>query len=94
MERQQHAYSRERCATTPGAAGLLAVRLETPVAASSIESAYWPELGLRLYLCEARRAYRQQKILSPLNADAWPFSTEFNAELERFLRNYRDDLKQ
>jgi hypothetical protein len=32
--------------------------------------------------------------LSPLNADAWPFSTEFNAELERFLRNYRDDLKQ
>ncbi len=86
--------SRELCAATPAPRALLSARMETPYVSSSIESAYWPELKLRLYLCANQRLYRQQKTLSPLNQDAWPFSTELNAEIERFVRQYRDDLNE
>jgi hypothetical protein len=84
--------SRELCAASPAPIALLSARMETPPAISRIESAYWPELKLRLYVCANQRLYRQQKSLSPLNQDAWPFETELNSEIERFLRSYRADL--
>lgn len=86
--------SRELCAASPAPIALLSARVETPFVTSSIESAYWPELSLRLYLCARHRLYRYQKTLSPLNQDTWPFSTELNSETEKFLRLYRDDLTE
>ena len=91
-ESGQHPRSRELCAASPAPRALLAARVETPVVYSSIESAFWPELRLRLFVCASQRIYRQQKTLSPQNGDTWPFATEFNSEIERFLRTYRDDL--
>ncbi|HWR76683.1 MAG TPA: hypothetical protein VN283_05695, partial [Thiobacillus sp.] len=91
-ESGQHPRSRELCSASPAPLALLSARVETPTAISSVESAYWPELTLRLFVCANQRLYRQQKTLSPLNEDAWPFSTELNTEIERFLRTYRSDL--
>lgn len=91
-ESGQHPRSRELCATSPAPRALLAARVETPSVYSSIESAFWPELKLRLFVCANQRMYRQQKTLSPQNGDAWPFATELNSEIERFLRAYRSDL--
>lgn len=91
-ESGQHPRSRELCAAPPAPRALLSARVETPTTISSVESAYWPELRLRLYVCANQRLYRQQKTLSPLNEDAWPFATELNSEIERFLRTYRADL--
>jgi uncharacterized protein YjeT (DUF2065 family) len=91
-ESSQHPRSRELCAASNAPLALLAARVETPTTISSVESAYWPELKLRLFVCANQRMYRQQKTLSPQNDDAWPFATEFNGELERYLRTYRSDL--
>ncbi|MEW5967743.1 MAG: hypothetical protein AB1720_12245 [Pseudomonadota bacterium] len=88
-----HPRSRELCATSPTPVALLSARVENTQPHASIESANWPDLNVRLYLCSQHRVYRQRRGLSPLNADAWPFSTELNAEIERFLRAYRDDLR-
>jgi len=91
-ESGQHPRSRELCAAPQGPRALLSARVETPVTISSVESAYWPELRLRLFVCDNQRLYRQQKTLSPQNDDGWPFATELNSEIERFLRTYRSDL--
>lgn len=88
----QHPRSRELCETSPPPRALLGARLDTPTTFSSVESAYWPELRLRLFVCANQRVYRQQKTLAPHNEDAWPFSVELNSEIERFLRTYRGDL--
>ena len=93
-ESGQHPRSRELCAAPHAPLALLAARVETPTTISSVESAYWPELKLRLFVCANQRIYRQQKTLSPQNDDAWPFSTELNSEIERFLRTYRGDLTE
>lgn len=84
--------SRELCAASPAPAALLSARVETPTTISSVESAYWPELRLRLYVCATQRIHRQQKSLAPQNDDTWPFSVELNNEVERFLRSTRNDL--
>lgn len=89
----QHPRSRELCAASPAPAALLSARVETPMVISTVESAFWPELKLRLFVCANQRIYRQQKTLSPQNDDAWPFASEFNGEVERFLRAYRSDLQ-
>jgi len=91
-ESGQHPRSRELCAAPNRPQALLSARVETPVTISSVESAYWPELKLRLFVCASQRIYRQQKTLAPQNEDAWPFAIELNGEIERFLRNYRSDL--
>jgi uncharacterized protein YjeT (DUF2065 family) len=91
-ESRQHPRSRELCTAPHAPRALLSARAETPVTISSVESAYWPELKLRLFDCANQRFYQQQKTLSPQNDDAWPFSNEFNSEVERFLRTYRGDL--
>ena len=91
-ESGQHPRSRELCAASHAPLALLAARVETPATISSIESAYWPELKLRLFTCANQRLYRQQKTLSPQNDDAWPFANELNSEIERLLRTYRSDL--
>jgi uncharacterized protein YjeT (DUF2065 family) len=89
-ESNAHARSRALCSNSRA---LLAARVETSLGVnSSVESAYWPELRLRLYDCSAQRMYRQQKTLAPHKDDAWPFSVEAYAEIERFLRTYRADL--
>ncbi|HQT00871.1 MAG: hypothetical protein B7Y26_10040 [Hydrogenophilales bacterium 16-64-46] len=89
-ESNAHARSHALCSTSRA---LLAARVETsPGVNSSVESAYWPELRLRLYDCSAQRMYRQQKTLAPHKDDTWPFSVETHAEIERFLRTYRADL--
>jgi uncharacterized protein YjeT (DUF2065 family) len=92
-ESSQHPRSRERCAAPQAPLALLTARVETPTTISSVESAYWPELTLRLFVCASQRIYRQQKTLAPHNEDAWPFSVELNGEIERFLRTYRSDLR-
>jgi hypothetical protein len=66
--------------------------METPPAFSAIESAYWPELQLRLWVCNKQMGYRQLKVLTPNHDDEWPFSVELGAETERFLREHRADL--
>ena len=91
-ESRQQTRSRELCAARPAPVALLSARVDTPTALSSVESAYWPELKLRLFVCANQHLYRQQKTLSPQNDDAWPFATELNSEIERFLRAYRSDL--
>ena len=91
-ESQSNPRSRELCAAPNSPRALMAARVETPASMSSHESAYWPELKLRLYLCASQKQYRQQKTLSPSNADNWPFSAELNSEIERFMRAYRADL--
>ncbi|MBW8329960.1 MAG: hypothetical protein K0M48_12635 [Thiobacillus sp.] len=91
-ESGQHPRSRELCDSSHAPRALLSARVESPTTFSSVESAYWPELKLRLYDCADKRLYRQQKTLSPQNDDAWPFATELNSEIERFLRTYRNDL--
>ncbi|HBU30667.1 MAG: hypothetical protein A2X71_08495 [Thiobacillus sp. GWE1_62_9] len=91
-ESRQHPRSRELCDSSHAPRALLSARVESPTTISSVESAYWPELKLRLYVCADQRLYRQQKTLSPQNDDAWPFATELNSEIERFLRAYRNDL--
>lgn len=91
-ESEQRPRSRELCAASPAPRALLSARVETPATFSAIESAYWPELRLRLFVCGSQHLYRQQKTLSPQNGDAWPFATELNSEIERFLRAYRGDL--
>lgn len=91
-ESAQHPRSRELCAAPQTPLALLSARVETPTTISSVESAYWPELKLRLFVCTNQRLYRQQKTLSPQNDDAWPFSVELTSEIERFLRTYRSDL--
>ena len=91
-ESRQYPRSRELCAASPSPDALLSARVETPTTISSVESAYWPELKLRLFVCANQRLYRQQKTLSPQNDDAWPFATELNIEIEQFLRMYRGDL--
>lgn len=88
-ESNAHARSRELCGS---ARALLTARVETPMTISSVESAYWPELRLRLYDCATQRVYRQQKTLAPNREDVWPFSVELNAEIERFARTYRADF--
>jgi hypothetical protein len=93
-ESGQHPRSRELCAAPHAPLALLAARVETPTTISSVESAYWPELKLRLFICANQRIYRQQKTLSPQNDDAWPFSTELNSEIERFLRTYHGELTE
>jgi uncharacterized protein YjeT (DUF2065 family) len=91
-ESNQRPRSRELCAAPHAPHALLSARVETPTTISSVESAYWPELTLRLFVCASQRMYRQQKTLAPQNEDAWPFSVELNNEIERFLRTYRSDL--
>lgn len=91
-EAKSNPRSRELCAAANAPRALLAARVETPASMSSHESAYWPELKLRLYICDNQKQYRQQKTLSPINADNWPFSSELNSEIERFMRTYRADL--
>jgi len=91
-ESNQHPRSRELCAGPNAPRALLSARVETPYSQSSIESAYWPELNVRLFDCRTQRVYRQKRTLSPQNGDAWPFSIELNTELERFMRTYRADL--
>jgi hypothetical protein len=91
-ESRQHPRSRELCTSPHAPRALLSTRVETPMAISTVESAYWPELKLRLFDCANQRLYQQQKTLSPQNDDAWPFANEFNGEVERFLRTYRGDL--
>ena len=93
-ESKSNPRSRELCAASHSPRALFAARVETPASMSSIESAYWPELKLRLYICANHKQYRQQKTLSPVNADNWPFSTELNSEIERFMRTYRADLSE
>jgi len=90
-ESGQHPRSRELCDRSPAPHVLLSARVESPTTSSSVESAYWPELKMRLYVCANQRLYRQQKTLSPQNTDGWPFATELNSEIERFLRTYRGD---
>lgn len=91
-ESGQHPRSRELCAGPNAPRALLSARVETPFSQSSAESAYWPELNVRLFDCSTQRVYRQKRTLSPQNGDAWPFSVELNTELERFMRTYRADL--
>jgi hypothetical protein len=91
-ESGRHPRSRELCAAPHAPQALLSALVETPVTISSVESAYWPELKLRLFVCASQRIYRQQKTLSPQNEDAWPFAIELNGEIEQFLRNHRSDL--
>lgn len=93
-ESGQFPRSRDYCAASGAPRALLAARVETPYTSSSVESAYWPELKLRLFVCASQRVYRQQKTLAPNNNDAWPFATEFNSEVERFMRTYRGDLTE
>jgi hypothetical protein len=88
----QRPRSRELCAADDAPRALLSARVETPTTFSSVESAYWPVLTLRLFVCANQRLYRQQKTLAPQNEDTWPFATELNGEIERFLRTYRADL--
>jgi len=91
-ESNQHPRSRELCAGPNAPRALLSARVEASYSQSTIESAYWPELNLRLFDCSTQRMYRQKRTLSPQNGDAWPFSVELNTELERFMRTYRADL--
>lgn len=84
--------SRELCSASPAPDILLSARVETPTTISSVESAYWPELQLRLYVCATQRLHRQKKFMAPQNDDAWPFSVDLNTEVERFLRSTRNDL--
>ncbi|WP_026177320.1 hypothetical protein [Thiobacillus denitrificans] len=93
-ESGQHPRSRELCDGSQAPLALLSARVESPTSISSVESAYWPELKMRLYVCANQRLYRQQKTLSPQNDDAWPFANELNSEIERFLRTYRGDLTE
>lgn len=93
-ESNQHPRSRGLCAAANAPRALLSARTETPTTSSVSESAYWPEFKLRLYVCATNRDYRQKKTLSPLNSDNWPFSTELNSEIERFMRTYRGDLAE
>lgn len=93
-ESRQHPRSRELCDSSPAPHALLSARVESPTTSSSVESAYWPELKMRLYVCASQRLYRQQKTLSPQNDDVWPFATELNSEIERLLRTYRGDLTE
>ncbi|MFP5408211.1 MAG: hypothetical protein ACLGGY_02905 [Gammaproteobacteria bacterium] len=91
-ESGQHPRSRELCGGPNAPRALLSARVEAPYSSSSIDSAYWPELSLRLFDCSTQRVYRQKRTLSPQNGDAWPFSVELNTELERFMRTHRADL--
>jgi uncharacterized protein YjeT (DUF2065 family) len=91
-ESRQTPKSRALCAAPHAPLALLSARVETPTTISSVESAHWPELKLRLFVCANLRVYRQQKTLAPQNDDAWPFASELNSETERFLRTYRGDL--
>jgi hypothetical protein len=91
-ESRQFPRSGELCAASPAPRALLSVRVETPTTISTVESAFWPEMKLRLFDCARQRIFRQQKTLAPNKDDAWPFEVEFSNEIERFLRSYRDDL--
>ncbi len=91
-ESGEHPRSRALCDTGSGPKALLSARMETPVTFSSTESAYWPELQLRLWVCGRQEIYRQQKTLSPHSDDAWPFSVELGAETSRFLREHKPDI--
>jgi hypothetical protein len=91
-ESRDHARSNARCAEPDAPKALLSARMETPVTFSSVESAYWPELQLRLWVCSRQMGYRQLKALSPHRDDNWPFSVELGAETERFLREHRTDI--
>ncbi|HYP68828.1 MAG TPA: TIR domain-containing protein [Thiobacillaceae bacterium] len=91
-ESRDHARSRARCAEPDAPAALLTARMESPPAFSTIESAYWPELQLRLWVCSKQMGYRQLKVLTPNRDDEWPFSVELGAETERFLREHRADV--
>jgi hypothetical protein len=91
-ESRDHAKSRALCAEADAPKALLTAKMETPPVFSSIESAYWPELQLRLWVCGRQMGYRQLKILSPHHDDEWPFSVELGAETERFLREHREDI--
>lgn len=91
-ESNQHPRSRELCAGPNAPRALLSARVEASYSNSTVESAYWPELSLRLFDCSTQRVHRQKRTLSPQNGDAWPFSVELNTELERFMRTYRADL--
>lgn len=92
-EPEQSPLSRALCAASPQPRALLAARVETPpVFFTDVESAYWPELKLRLVVCADLRNFRQSKTLSPHTGEPWPFSTELNGELEDFLRSERSEL--
>jgi uncharacterized protein YjeT (DUF2065 family) len=91
-ESGQHPRSRELCTGPNAPRALLSARVEASYSQSSAESAYWPELNVRLFDCSTQRVYRQKRTLSPQNGDAWPFSVELNTELERFMRTHRADL--
>lgn len=93
-ESGQYPRSRELCDSSPAPHALLSARVESPTTSSSVESAYWPELKMRLYVCASQQMYRQQKTLSPQNDDGWPFATELNSEIERFLRTHHGDLTE
>jgi hypothetical protein len=85
--------SRELCAASPAPRGLLGARVETPpVYFTDVDSAYWPELKMRLVLCADLRVINQSKTLSPQAQEPWPFATEFSAELERFLHEIRNEI--
>lgn len=87
--------ARALCADTPTPARLLLARVETPpVHFTDIESAYWPELKLRLIDCADFNIRRHAKILAPRNGEAWPFAAEFHEEVAAFLRRERDATQQ
>jgi hypothetical protein len=91
-ESRDHARSNARCAEPDAPKALLTAKMQTPPTFSSIESAYWPELQLRLWVCSKQMGYRQLKVLTPNRDDEWPFSVELGAETERFLREHRADI--
>lgn len=92
-ESAKNPRSRELCASSTAPRFLLAAKVETPpVYFTDVESAYWPELKMRLVICADLRVINQSKTLSPQGVEAWPFATEFNAELERFLRETRNEI--
>jgi hypothetical protein len=92
-ESRQAPQSRALCAASSAPQALLVARVETPTAVNSdVPSAHWPELSLRLIICKNQFVIRQSKALVPENKDVWPFSTEFEKEVERFLRSSLSDL--
>ena len=92
-ESEEGTLSRALCATPPKPNALLAARVAPPpVFFTDVESAYWPEVKMRLVLCKDLSNLRHSKTLSPHAGEPWPFSTELQSELEQFLRDERAKL--
>ena len=85
-EAEHRPHSQALCAASPAPDALLSAYAGTPSGYSTVESAFWPELKLRLFICKNQRTFHQHKTLAPQNSDKWPFSTELTSEIERFVR--------